>query len=162
LHHFRKWDGQEVWSMWSRVALVVGSCFGLTSVVLGAMGAHMLKRHLSASLLASFQVGVRYQMIHALVLLLLGVLCLSRDSAWLRRAIVLVIVGVLGFSGSIYALVWLKSAGMLPALRKILGPVTPLGGVMMIAGWGCLLVFSLTFTHEASSRVGDESTSASS
>lgn len=146
--------------MWSRIALVVGSCFGLMSVVLGAMGAHMLKRHLSASLLASFQVGVRYQMIHALVLLLLGILCLSRDSAWLRRAIVLVIIGVLGFSGSIYMLVWLKSTGVQGA--SALGPVTPLGGIMMIAGWGCLLVFSLTFTHEASSQVGDESTSASS
>jgi len=117
--------------MAARVAWVAGALYGMTGVMLGAIGAHALRGKLSASLLASYQVGARYQMVHALALLCLGLLAMGHRSGLLSAAIGCIIAGVFCFSGSIYALT---------VLRWKVGLITPLGGVLMIIGWGCLLV----------------------
>lgn len=110
----------------------VGAAFGLTSVLLGAFAAHGLKDVLSASNLASWQTAVTYQMTHALVLLVTGFWLHQGGPSLLKVAGVLFVTGVLAFSGSIYALVLLQASW--------LGPVTPVGGLCLIAGWSCLLV----------------------
>lgn len=124
--------------MWARVALIAGSFYGLTGVVLGAMAAHALKATLTAKQLASFQTGTRYQMMHAVLLIALGLLSLRYRSRLLSVCVGLICAGVLCFSGSIYLLNLVE----LGALKKVVGPITPIGGLMMIVGWGCLMVFS--------------------
>ena len=103
------------------------------SIVLGAMAAHALKEVLEAKALASFETGVRYAMYHGLAFLILG---LTADRlpklTWSYRFI---LFGVILFSGSIFLL---SLQSLLGASLKFLGPVTPLGGTLMIIGWGIL------------------------
>lgn len=115
--------------------LLVGSLFGVTGVALGAMGAHVLRGQLSYDQLASFQTGVNYQLLHALLLVALAVYINQDTGKLLRWAWLTVTAGVLCFSGSIYALVLLG--------WRWLGPVTPIGGVLMIAGWALLGVHAI-------------------
>lgn len=117
-----------------RTALLVGSFLGMTAVILGAMGAHALQGKLEPKLLNSFTVGARYQMIHALVLILLGLWARSYPSKTIHVAIGCIIAGVLLFSGSIYILVF---------LRWKVGIVTPIGGLFMIVGWALMFVAAL-------------------
>ena len=116
----------------ARLLISIAATYGLVAVLLGAFAAHGLKEVLSASSLASWQTGVTYQMTHALVLLLIGLWLRQGGSNLVKVAGVLFAIGVLVFSGSIYALVLLQVSW--------LGPVTPLGGLCLIAGWGCMLV----------------------
>lgn len=125
--------------MWSKWAYVLGSFYGFSGVILGAMGAHALKKTLSTSLLNSYQVGTRYQMYHALFILLLGVLLSKTSSRLLNVAVICATIGVIGFSGSIYALT---------VLRWKVGIVTPIGGVFLIAAWFLLMLFALRSSTE--------------
>jgi uncharacterized membrane protein YgdD (TMEM256/DUF423 family) len=115
-----------------KMFLLLGSANGLLAVALGAFGAHVLKNRLSSEMLTVFQTGVQYQMYHALALILVAVL--SRQithnaafgwSGWLF------FVGIILFSGSLYAL---SLSGI-----KILGAITPLGGLAFLAGWSILV-----------------------
>ena len=117
-------------------ALVVGAVLAGVSVVTGAFGAHWLKSELPRRGLSeteqrrqldNWDVAVRYQMYHALALIALGVMPGAAGGAAQRVAGVLFVVGILIFSGSLYALVL---SGI-----KVLGAVVPIGGVAMIAGW---------------------------
>ncbi len=117
-----------------RVALLVGCFYGLTAVILGAMGAHALQDKLTPKLLNSFSVGARYQLMHAVLLVGLGLWARSFSSTMIHAAIGLIIVGVLLFSGSIYVLV---------LLRWKVGIVTPIGGLCMIIGWAMMFVAAL-------------------
>lgn len=112
---------------------------GLLAIVLGALGAHGLKKFLSLEQLASFETGVRYQMYHALFLLFVSQF---QNLAGSDKVIVfyLAAIGVVFFSGSIYVL---STSSMTGIKAKFLGPVTPLGGVLMIASWGYLLYATL-------------------
>lgn len=104
---------------------------GVIAIVLGAFGAHALKKVLTDSQLNSFEVGVRYQMYHALFLLLIANL---NFLAIKEKTIImyLVIVGVLLFSGSIFLL----STSVITKIKtSILGPLTPIGGLFLIASW---------------------------
>lgn len=116
----------------ARLLMSIAATYGLVAVLLGAFAAHGLKEVLSASSLASWQTGVTYQMTHALVLLVIGLWLRQGGSNLVKVAGVLFAIGVLVFSGSIYALVLLQVSW--------LGPVTPIGGLCLIAGWGCMLV----------------------
>ena len=121
------------------LAQVFGALFGFLGVLFGAFGAHYLKTRLSPEALQSFETGVRYQLIHALLLLVLG-FNLSFETAleaWICR---LVLIGILLFSFSIYLLVWTGHKGR---KWKFLGPVTPLGGLCLLAGWALLGVWFL-------------------
>ena len=116
---------------------VTGALFGLLAVVLGAFGAHALKKKLSGEQLRSFETGVKYQFYHAILLLVLGFnfgFTTSLES-YIGYSF---IFGVILFSFSIYALVLSDANGR---KWKFLGPVTPLGGLLLVLGW-CLLLYS--------------------
>ncbi|MGE5655271.1 MAG: DUF423 domain-containing protein, partial [Actinomycetota bacterium] len=113
--------------------------FGGLSVAAGAFASHALKARLSDRALQIFETGVRYQMYHALALLLVALL-LSRaeeSPSALVAAGLAFTMGIAIFSGSLYAL----------SLTNLswLGAITPLGGVALIVGWGCLAVAAGNF-----------------
>ena len=114
----------------SRQLLGAGALLGATGVMLGAFGAHALKTMVEASRVATWNTAVEYQLFHAVALIALAAIAV-RDgplpAAWLRRAGWCLVAGTCIFSGSLYGLV-------LDGPRW-LGPVTPVGGVVMIAGW---------------------------
>ena len=117
------------------MAQLMGALYGLLAVVFGAFGAHALKKKLTPELLQSFETGVKYQMYHAMVLLVLG-FNLSFDQpldSWIVNCF---IFGTLLFSFSINALCLGAAKGNKP---RFLGPVTPLGGLLLVAGWALLL-----------------------
>nr|WP_221898719.1 DUF423 domain-containing protein [Robiginitalea sp. SC105] len=109
--------------------------FGGSAVALGALGAHGLKEQLEPEALESFRTGVQYQMYHALFLLFLG-LEKTLDPRSRKRVFGLVVTGILCFSFSIY---FLSTAGLTGWDLSAIGWITPLGGVLLISGWGYLL-----------------------
>lgn len=125
------------WTLWSSF----GAIFAALGVGIGAFGAHALKARFPAEDLAIFEVGVRYQMYHALALLCLGFLASKIDSSLLKIAGWAFVFGIFVFSGSLYTLV-------LSGVR-VLGAITPLGGVAFIVGW--LLVAAALIKSQASS-----------
>ncbi len=114
-----------------------GIFFGLTSIFLGAFGAHALKEALSQNSLESFQTGIRYQMYHAFLLLLMGFFKNRFKDTYFKIAAYCCIIGVLLFSGSIY-LLSTKTISQLSV--SFLGPVTPFGGLLLIVTWICLFL----------------------
>ena len=117
----------------ARFSLIAGALLGLTGVIAGAMGAHSLENRLTESLLSAYETATRFQMFHALLLVLLGILARSQQGGLLRYAIVATLLGTLLFSGSIYLLT-------LTPLKP--GLLTPLGGLFLIGGWACLLIWA--------------------
>ena len=113
-----------------RMLLLLAAMFGFTGVALGAFAAHGLKTQLSADYLAVFQTGVHYQMLHALALLALAALWERLAPRLLLAAGICFCVGILLFSGSLYALT-LSGIGAL-------GVITPVGGLLFLVGWACL------------------------
>lgn len=117
--------------------LLWAGIFGSLAVIFGAMGAHALKNVLSDSQLSSFETGVRYQMYHALLLLVL-----SNIKALQSKFILwLIVLGVFLFSFSIY-LLNLRFELNLESL-SILGPITPVGGILLISAWGSIIYKAL-------------------
>ena len=119
-----------------RLFLILGAILGGLSVACGAFASHALKAHLSPRSLEIFETGARYQMYHALALLIVGLLFyqLSDSSAWLTISGWAFTVGILLFSGSLYALS-LSGIGWL-------GAITPVGGLAFLVGWSCLAIAS--------------------
>jgi uncharacterized membrane protein YgdD (TMEM256/DUF423 family) len=115
----------------NRTIALTGTILLLISILLGAFGAHALKEILTEEQLVSFETGVRYQMIHGLGLLILG-LNADRHQFQLKTIFRLLLSGVLLFSVSIYFLAMQDVLGM---KLKFLGPITPLGGLLMMLGW---------------------------
>ena len=122
-----------------RVFIRLGAVAGFIGVALGAFGAHALRARLSADHLAAFETGVRYQLVHALALVLVGVLIsvappvrgAGRQPARLTTAAGWCFtVGIVLFSGSLYVLSLTGTTAV--------GIVTPLGGLCFLAGWACL------------------------
>lgn len=119
--------------------LVIGAVYGLLSVILGAFGAHALKKIISAEKLTSFETGVRYQMYSALFLLIVGYI-LKFESPSEKWISILMIAGTFIFSFSIYLLSMSEAWNM---NFKFLGPITPIGGLMMIISWAMLIFYFL-------------------
>lgn len=119
--------------------LVVGAFYGLLSVILGAFGAHAFKKILSVDRLTSFETGVRYQMYAAFFLLIVGYILKfeTKSENWISW---LMIVGTVFFSFSIYFLSFQDVWGV---NLKFLGPITPLGGLLMILSWAMLIFYFL-------------------
>ncbi len=109
--------------------LAASAISGFLAVALGAFGAHALKQRLSADMLAVYETAVQYHFYHTLALLAVAVLMVG-GAQGLKLSAVLFLVGTLIFSGSLYAL---ALSGV-----KILGAVTPIGGLCLLAGWACL------------------------
>lgn len=122
-----------------RRIFAAGSILAGLAVAFGAFGAHALKASLSPQLLTTFETGVRYQMYHGLGLLALAWAVGRWPERRLAPAAILLIVGTVVFSGSLYLLV-LTGA-------RWLGAITPFGGVALIAGWGLVAWRLLTATE---------------
>jgi uncharacterized membrane protein YgdD (TMEM256/DUF423 family) len=116
--------------------LVLASVVAALGVILGAFGAHGLKK-LSPESVPTFQTGVQYQMYHAFALFIVAILYERFQNAWVANAGWLFLGGILLFSGSLYALSALKAAQKV-GLSGI-GIITPFGGLLFIAGWILLL-----------------------
>lgn len=116
----------------NRALAALGALSGFVAVAAGAFGAHALRARLDPALLAVFETGVRYQMYHALAVLLVAALDAHRPAPLTRAAGWCFLGGTVIFSGSLYALA-------LTGLR-ILGAVTPLGGLLFLAGWATLIL----------------------
>lgn len=119
------------------ITLIFGAVYGMLSVILGAFGAHALKKILAVERLESFEVGVRYQMYAAFFLLIVGYI-LKFETSSEKWVSILMIVGTMLFSFSIY---FLSLQDYLGANLKFLGPITPLGGLCMILSWGMLIFY---------------------
>jgi uncharacterized membrane protein YgdD (TMEM256/DUF423 family) len=113
-----------------RLFFALGALSGFIGVALGAFAAHGLKSRLTPELLATFEIGVRYQMVHALALLAVGWAQTRWPGAVLTAGGWLFVAGTLLFSGSLYVL---SLTG-----EKWLGAVAPVGGLALLAGWLCL------------------------
>ena len=113
-----------------RLFFALGSLAAFLAVGLGAFGAHALKQRLTPDLLAIFEVGVRYQVYHALALLAVAWATSRWPGAWVHAAGWLFLAGIVVFSGSLYVL---SLTGM-----RWLGAITPLGGLAFLTGWLCL------------------------
>ena len=109
----------------------IGAILAMIAVILGAFGAHALKAKLNPDMLEIYKTGAQYHLIHALGLILIGVIAernpVPRGAVW---AGCLLVAGIILFSGSLYLL---STTGI-----KAFGAITPLGGVAFISGWGCL------------------------
>ena len=114
--------------------ITTGALMGMVAIILGAFGAHALKKLLTPELLVTFETGVRYQMYHAFFLLLLPNFKTLTEKTK-KTIYYLVIFGVLLFSGSIYGL---ATNYLTPFDFKTIGFVTPIGGLLLIIAWGML------------------------
>jgi len=110
--------------------LILGATSAFLAVAAGAFGAHALRARLAPDLLNIFETGARYHMYHSLGLIAIGLLSQFRPSPLLNGAGWAMLVGILLFSGSLYAL---ALSGV-----RVLGAITPLGGLGFLAGWGLL------------------------
>jgi len=116
----------------SKTILMIAALLMALAVAIGAFGAHGLKSHLSDEMMQIYKTGVEYHFYHALGLLLVGVLSLNMPSGLLNWSAILLMAGIILFSGSLYVL---AITGI-----KWLGAITPLGGLSFIAGWILLFV----------------------
>ena len=121
-----------------RFFISVGASFAALAVILGAFGAHALKEKLAPEQLQVFETGVRYQMYHALALILLALLFDKLNQPLMNYSGWCFVAGTLFFSGSLYLLASKSILGI--ENWKFLGPITPLGGLCFIAGWILLIV----------------------
>ena len=108
----------------------LGAVFGGLGVVFGAFGAHALRASLSADDLATFEIGVRYQLFHALALLAVAWATTQWEASTVTVAGWAFVIGIVVFSGSLYTLVLTG--------QRWLGAITPIGGVAFIVGWALL------------------------
>lgn len=112
---------------------IIGTVFCLLSFMLGAFGSHYLKNKITQSEIQSFEIGVKYLIYHGLSLLIISQLYLN-ITIWIP---VLITVGTILFSFSIF---FLSTQTLFNKNLKILGPITPLGGLLIIIGWFLLLL----------------------
>lgn len=124
-------------SRFNRAAIVTGATLAMLAVIIGAFAAHGLKQMLTPYDLAIFETAARYQMYHAIALLIVGILASMPQfsTRWLKLAAIGFVLGIVLFSGSLYLLA-------LSGIRW-LGAITPLGGVAFIFGWLLLIVAGL-------------------
>ena len=124
--------------------LITGSVLGIISIVLGAFASHGLEKLVTKDAIETFQVGVRYQMYHAVLLLFVGnsSKISSKSKYWI---FILILIGVILFSGSIYGLSTNELTGF---DFKSIGFITPIGGILLICSWLIMLLGFLKFKDE--------------
>jgi uncharacterized membrane protein YgdD (TMEM256/DUF423 family) len=118
-----------------RTFMLIGAVSALIGVGFGAFGAHGLRAKTSPEMLAVFETGVRYQMYHALAVLIVALALARLDGALMRSAGWLFTAGTILFCGSLYGIVLTGTTG--------LGAITPVGGLLFLAGWGCLVLAAI-------------------
>lgn len=122
------------WHHW----LAIGTFFGASGIALGAFGAHALKGKLTPEQLITFETAVRYQMYHAFALIAVAFASTRVDNNVMKFAGFGFSLGILLFSGSLHALIFL------PESSRIAGPLTPVGGALFILSW--ILLGSAAFS----------------
>ncbi|MTG98048.1 MULTISPECIES: DUF423 domain-containing protein [Myroides] len=115
----------------TRKVLGIAALIGALGVILGAFGAHGLKKIVTEAQVITFEVGVRYQMYHAFFLLFVGICTFFSDKTK-KILLFLTLFGILFFSGSIYLLTFKDLISM---NLSVIGPVTPVGGLLFIIAW---------------------------
>lgn len=115
--------------------IYAGAIFGALSIILGAFGAHALKKIFNEEQIKNFETGVKYQMYHALFLLAIGISPLEQYQT--SCILYTTILGILFFSFSIYGLCLTSAFGN---KWKWLGPITPIGGLLLLSSWIQLLI----------------------
>ncbi len=118
--------------------LIIGCVSGLTAVILGAFGAHILKRILAEQHVQLFETGIRYQFYHTFAILITAFAARYTGRTWTTAAGWLFLAGIICFSGSLYLLSLVEFLEI-ESMRSLLGPITPLGGVLFAGGWLALL-----------------------
>ncbi|HKY91378.1 MAG TPA: DUF423 domain-containing protein [Nevskiaceae bacterium] len=119
----------------AQLSLAAGAILGFLAVALGAFGAHALKARLAPDLLAVWKTANEYHVYHALALVLVGLLARTTKVGLLGPTAVCFLLGVLVFSGSLYVLALTGT--------RWLGAITPIGGLLLLAGWALLAVGAL-------------------
>jgi uncharacterized membrane protein YgdD (TMEM256/DUF423 family) len=123
-----------------KLFIILGSLNALIGVGLGAFGAHGLKSKVAPDMLTVWETAVQYHLVHALGLIMIGILCqLMPEASLVRTSGWLLLAGIVMFSGSLYALVLTGT--------KLLGIITPIGGVAFLVGW---LLLALSAWRDAS------------
>ncbi len=121
----------------SKNLLSVGALLGLLAVAIGAFGAHGLEGKITEARITTFETGVDYQFYHTFAIFIaVGLAAYFKDEFFLRAGW-LFVIGILFFSGSLYLLATRTYLGI-ESWSKIIGPITPIGGLFFIAGWGVL------------------------
>jgi uncharacterized membrane protein YgdD (TMEM256/DUF423 family) len=121
----------------ARKTLAIAGILLALATAFGAFGAHALKAHLTQDKLQVYETAVRYHFINALGLLAIGVLLRSLDGELLRWSALLLLIGVILFSGSLYLLTF--------GAPRVMGIITPVGGLALIAGW---ILFATTMLRQ--------------
>ena len=121
-----------------KMFLLLGTVLAGLAVALGAFGAHGLKKLVGPETVSSYQTGVQYQMYHALILIIVGILAERFHNSFITYSGVFFIAGVVFFSGSLYLLVSLQA--MNKSVPTPVNILTPIGGLFFIIGWVLLLV----------------------
>lgn len=115
--------------------ITTAAIFGMFAILLGAFGAHGLKKIVTTDQLVTFETGVKYQMYHALFLLFIGLADISQTAK--KTIYYCTVVGIIFFSGSIYLL---ATNGVFGSFNfKTIGFITPIGGLMLVISWAVLL-----------------------
>ena len=129
-----------------RAAVALGSAFAFLGIALGAFGAHSLRESLGTDGTMIFETGVRYQMYHAIALIMTGLLARTSvgTSSTLRLSLVLFVLGIVLFSGSLYVLAL--------AQFRWIGFVTPLGGLAFLGGWAAMFYAVLRYRTRVSAH----------
>ncbi len=130
----------------NRTILITATILGMLAIILGAFAAHGLKASISEASLQTFETGVKYQMYHALFLILIGNLTVISTKT---KTIILYLVlfGLIFFSGSIYGL----ATNTLTSFNfKHIAFITPIGGLLLISAWGILLINFLKMKSDKS------------
>ncbi len=118
--------------------LFIAALLGALSVILGAFGAHALKKVIPEDALQIFETAVRYQFYHVFALALAGMLFQSYTNQFMRWAGICFIIGIVLFCGSLYLLTYAKAVQS--SSFRWVGPITPLGGLFFIVGWILLAI----------------------
>jgi uncharacterized membrane protein YgdD (TMEM256/DUF423 family) len=125
---------------------VIAALFGATAVLLGSLGAHFLKSKMvngiiTSDQLSGFDTATKYQLFHAILLLLIAVIQTNKNEKFLTYARNFIVIGIIFFSFSIYLLTTKNITGLQNI--SFLGPVTPLGGILLILGWVFLGIYGI-------------------
>lgn len=132
--------------------LRAGSLFALIAVGLGAFGSHTLTEAITSEQLNTFEIGVRYQFLHAIIIFSLGSLMYFRQNKLMTLAGWAFVTGIILFSGSLYLL---SLSDIFNFPKALLGPITPIGGLSFIIGWALLFIS----TYQENDRISRRSAS---
>ena len=148
----------------SKRFIYIACISGASAVVLGAFGAHVLKKILTESDLAIYQTAVQYHFYHTFAILGTGILSRYTSKTWSNIAGWLFTIGILFFSGSLY-LMSVAFAFDLENIKPLVGPITPIGGVFFIGGWLALFYATTRYkdrnSHAKSRRLSSSKSSDS-